>query len=85
MIIKSQQILELHIVKKPDITELKSCLLHYINRFKLRGCINQMTINTISCMSNMTYEYYMKQPMQSVELRLNLNIPKNTSLINSFD
>ena len=34
---------------------------------------------------NMTYEIYIKQPMQAVELRLNIIIAKNPHLINSLN
>ena len=44
-----------------------------------------MTIITISCMCNMTYEYYINQPMQAIELQLNLVIAKNPQLTNSLD
>ena len=33
----------------------------------------------------MTYEYYIKQPMPALELRLNMIIAKNPELINSLD
>ena len=47
--------------------------------------INQMTINIISDRCNMTYECYMNQPMQSIELRLNMVIARNPELINLLD
>ena len=33
----------------------------------------------------MTYECYIKQPMPMVERRINFNIPKNPTLLNSLD
>ena len=33
---------------------------------------------------NMTYEHYIKQPMQAVELKLNMIVAKNPHLINSL-
>ena len=33
----------------------------------------------------MTYKYYMNLPMSMVERRININIAKNTSLLNSID
>ena len=33
----------------------------------------------------MTYEFYINQPMQSVELRLNMVVAKNPQLIKSLD
>ena len=44
-----------------------------------------MTIEAISDRCNKTYEHYMNQPMQSVELRLNMVVGKNPQLINSLD
>ena len=42
-------------------------------------------INTISCMCNMTYEQHMNQPMQSIELRLNMIIANIPQLVDSLD
>ena len=71
------------------ITNLKSYLLYYIEDFKSRAykvCnIKQMNIKTINCMCNMKYEYYINQPMHSVERRINIFIAKNTQLINALD
>ena len=33
----------------------------------------------------MNYEYYIKQPMQMVELKLNVTISKNPQVINSLE
>ena len=44
-----------------------------------------MTINSTSDRCNMTYEHFMIQPMQSVELRLNMVVAKNPKLIISLD
>ena len=43
-----------------------------------------MNIITNSNEWYMTYEYYIKQPMQLVELNLNMIIAKNPHLINSL-
>ena len=63
------------------ITQIKSYLLYYIDCFKSRGyknChINQLSIESLSDRCNMTYEYYMNQPMRSVEVRINIVIPEN--------
>ena len=72
-----------------DITKLKRYLLYWINLHKSRGHkfynINQMTIKSTSDKCNMKYEHYMNQPMQPVELRINLLVAKNPQMINSFE
>ena len=44
-----------------------------------------MTINIISHMCNLTYEYYINQPMSMCEIKINMNIARNPHLINSLD
>ena len=44
-----------------------------------------MKIKTISNMSYMDYKYYLKQPMQMIERRLNMIFAKNPKLINSLN
>ena len=44
-----------------------------------------MVINTISCLCNMTYKYYLNNPMPMVERRINFIINQNPELINIFD
>ena len=44
-----------------------------------------MIINTISCMCNMNYRYYINQPMSMLERRINFIIDKNPELIKSID
>ena len=72
-----------------DITKLKSFLLYWIDCFESRGYknynINQMSIKSVSDRCNMTYKYYMNQPMQSVERRINMIIAENPQLINIFN
>ena len=72
-----------------DTKNIKSYLLYYIDSFKSGGYnfsnINYVIINTISCMCNMTYEYYINQPMQAYALKLNMIIDKNPSLLNALD
>ena len=46
--------------------------------------LNEMNITTTNDEMNMTYEYYIKQPTQAAELRLNMIIAKNPHLINSL-
>ena len=44
-----------------------------------------MIINTISCLCNMIYKYYLTCPMPMVERRINYIIAKNPELISAFD
>ena len=44
-----------------------------------------MIIKTISCMCNMSYKYYINQPMSMLERRMNFIIAKKPKLINSLD
>ena len=41
-----------------------------------------MIINTTSCLCNMTYKYYLTNPMTMLERRINYIICKNPQLIN---
>ena len=72
-----------------DITNIKCYLLFWINFYKSSGLkfsdINKMIFRLITDKRNMTYEYYMNQPMQSVELGINMIIAKNPKLIISLD
>ena len=43
-----------------------------------------MIDTTINDKRNMTHEHYLKQPMQAVELKLNLIIARNPHLIKSL-
>ena len=43
-----------------------------------------MNLKTINDKTNMTYEHYIKQPMQAVEFRLKIIIAKNPYLISSL-
>ena len=44
-----------------------------------------MNINIISCLCNMTYKYYLSNPMPAVERRMNFIIARNPNLINTLD
>ena len=44
-----------------------------------------MIINTISCLCNMTYKYYLSCPMSMLERRINYFISKKTQLNNALD
>ena len=47
--------------------------------------IKDMNLYTINERCNMTYEYYIKQPMPMVERWISFNIAKNPTLINSLN
>ena len=44
-----------------------------------------MKINIISDRCNMTYEYYINQPMSMYERKISMNNARNPHLINSLD
>ena len=68
---------------------MKSYLLSFIDGFTTRGnefCkINHITIYTMNHRCDITYGYYMKQPMHFLERRLNMLIAKNPHLRNLLD
>ena len=69
-----------------DYINLKSYLFFYIESHCIKNFkINQMIINTISCLCNMTYKYYLTNPMSMVERRMNFIIATNPKLINTLD
>ena len=72
-----------------DINNINRYLSYDIDCFKSRGYkfydINQMTISIISDRCNMTYEYYINQPMSMCERKINMNIARSAHLINSLD
>ena len=72
-----------------DYINIKNYLLFYIDSCEVNGYkfknINQMIIKTISCICNMSYKYYVNQPMSMLERRINFNIARNPRLINSLD
>ena len=47
--------------------------------------ITEMIIKIISDMGNMTYKFYMKNPMHMVEVRLKMVIVKNPHLFNALE
>ena len=71
------------------IFDLKIYLLNCISYYILQGYkfhnIKQMIIRTISDRCNMTYKYYLEQPMPMCERRLNMVLTKNPTLINSLN
>ena len=44
-----------------------------------------MTIKTLSDIKNMTLNYYITQPMQAVEMKVNIIIAKKPNLKNSLN
>ena len=68
---------------------MKSYLLSFIDSFTSIGyefCkINHITINTMNHRCDITYGYYIKQPMHFLERRLNVLIAKNPHIRNSLD
>ena len=44
-----------------------------------------MNTITINITMNMTYEYYINQPMSMCERKINMTVARNPLLINSFD
>ena len=67
---------------------MKRYLLYWIDYFMSRGDIfcksNELIIQTNS-ISDMTYKYYLHQPMSLCEMKINMIIAKNPQLINSLD
>ena len=68
---------------------MKKYLTYYIYRIISRGRkishMSKMKIKTISNMGYMNYNYYLRQPMQKIERRLNMNDAKNPEIINSLN
>ena len=72
-----------------DYINIMSYLLFYIDSCELAGYkfknINHMIIKTISCICNMSYKYYIYQPMSMLERRINFIIARNPQLINCLN
>ena len=78
--------IEINYNHNTDYINLKCLLYFYIESHNIKNFkINQMVINTISCLCNMTYKYYLSNPMSMLERRINYIIAKNPQLINSLD
>ena len=75
--------IEINFHHNTDYINLKSYLFFYTQSHGIKFfIINQMIINTISCLCNMTYKYYLNNPMSMLERRINFIINKNPELIN---
>ena len=78
--------LEINYNRNTDYVDLRCYLFFYTESQKIKNFkINKMIINTFSCLCNMTYKYYLNQPMSMLERRINYNIAMNPLLINSLD
>ena len=75
--------IEINFHHNTDYINLKSYLYFYTESHNIKNFkINQLIINTISCLCNMTYKYYLTNPMSMLERRMNYIIIKNPKLIN---
>ena len=72
-----------------DYINIKSYLLFYIDSCEygkfIFDNIFDMEINTIICRCNMTYKYYMNNPMSMLERRINYIISRNPKSINCLN
>ena len=69
---------------KTDYINLKSYLFFYNESHGIEFFnIDHMIIYTISCLCNMTYIYYLNNPMSMLERRMNFIISKNLQLNNA--
>ena len=78
--------IEINFHHNTDYINLKCLLFFYTESHSIKNFkINQMIINTISCLCNMTYKYYLSMPMSMLERRMNYIINKNPQLINALN
>ena len=78
--------LEINFHHNTDYINLRSYLFFYTESHGIKNFrINKMIINTISCLCNRTYKYYLNNPMSTLERRINYIIAKNPELINTLD
>ena len=78
--------IEINFHYNTDYIILKSYLFFYTESHNIKNFnINQMIINTISCLCNMTYKYYLLMPMSTLERRINYIIARNPQLINALN
>ena len=68
---------------------LKRYLLNQIENFIEKGYtfsnIDEMNISTVDAKMNMTYDNYIKHPMETIEFKLNMIRAKRSHLINSLN
>ena len=78
--------IEINFHHNTDYINIKSYLFFYTESHRIKFFnINQMIINTFSCLCNMAYKYYLTCPMSMLERRINYIINKNPELIKVFD
>ena len=78
--------IEINFHHNTDYINLKSYLFFYTESHGIKIFNNDhMIINTISCLCNMTYKYYLFNPMSMLERRMNFIISKNPQLINTIN
>ena len=81
--------IEINYQYNTDYINIKSYLSFYIDSCEINGYtfknINHMIIKTVSCMCNMSYKYYINQPMSMLERRINFIIARNPKLINCLN
>ena len=64
--------IEINFHHNTDYINLRSYLIFYTESHGIKFFnINQMVINTISCLCNTTYKYYLTNPMTMLERRMN--------------
>ncbi len=77
--------IEINFHHNTDYINLKSYLYFYTESHRIKNFkINHMIINTISCLCNMAYKFYLTNPMSMLERRINYIISKNSKLINNL-
>ena len=78
--------IEINFHHNTDYINIKSYLFFYTESIGTKfSNINRMIINTISCLCNMNYDYYIKNPMSMLERRMNFINNKNPELINALN
>ena len=78
--------IEINFHHNTDYINLKCLLFFYTESHNIKNFkINKMIINTISCLCNMAYKYYLNNPMPMVERRMNFIIARTPTLIKALD
>ena len=80
---------ETNYIHNIEIEKINNILLYAIKCHELMGykfcCINQMNIPILNDKCNIRYENYINNPANMFGRRININIAKNSQLINLFD
>ena len=78
--------IEINFHYNTDYINLKNYLFYYTKSHNIKNFnIKYMIINTISFLYNMTYKYYLNNPMSMLERRINYIIARNPQLINALN